>query len=238
MSTTNMTTADTRLRDTVLTQLEWDQEVDASGIGVAARDATVTLTGYIDTYAGKLAAERAAKHVKGVRAVANELEVRLKLDRTDTDIADDVVHALRVHGHIPAGVQATLHHGHVTLTGRVSGRYQKDAAESAVRHIRGVRHVANYIELTPQSLARDARKHIMRALHDHAALDGQHINVDVVDHVAILTGEAGSLLQRDAAEWAAAQTPGVTEIDNRIVVIDPRPSAGTAGGLDTLARRS
>jgi osmotically-inducible protein OsmY len=90
MATANLPAVDSRTRDMVTSQLEWDPQVDASAIGVAAKDGTVTLTGYVDTYAGKLAAERAAKRVRGVRAVANEIEVRLKLDRTDADIARDV----------------------------------------------------------------------------------------------------------------------------------------------------
>ena len=93
MSTITLTDADVRVRDAVLRQLEWDPQVDASGVGVAAKAGVVTLTGYIDTYAGKLAAERAVKRVRGVRAVANDIDVRLKLPRTDTDIANDVVRA-------------------------------------------------------------------------------------------------------------------------------------------------
>ncbi len=218
MSTANMTTADTKLRDTVLWQLEWDQEVDASGIGVTARVSTVTLTGYVDTYAGKLAAERAAKQVRGVRAVANEIEVRPRVGRTDTDIADDIVHALRIHANVPAAVQAAVHHGCVTLTGQVHRSFEKEAAEAAVHHVRGVRHVANYIKLAPQDVARDAMKRVARALHQHALLDSRRLEVEVIGHVATITGIAGSVLQREAAERAVAQTPGVTDVDNRVIV--------------------
>jgi osmotically-inducible protein OsmY len=122
-------------------QLDWDPEVDASAVGIAAKNGTVTLTGYINSYSGKLAAERAAKRVRGVRAVANDIEVRLKLARVDSDIAADVVHALELRSTIPDGVQAALHNGHVTLTGKVNWVFQKRDAEKAVRHIRGVRDV-------------------------------------------------------------------------------------------------
>jgi len=220
MSTRNQSNNDLQLRDNVQWQLEWDPAVDAAGVGVSALDATVTLTGYIDTYAGKLAAERAAKQVRGVRAVANEIEVRPMLDRTDTDIADDLVHALRVHSHVPESVQATVRHGHVLLGGRVDFRFQKQAAEEAVRHVRGVRHIDNHIEVSAKSVARDARKHIVKALHQNASVDAEHIDVAVTGSMVTLSGTTGSLAQREAAEWAAAQTPGITEVDNRLIVVN------------------
>ena len=220
MSTRNQSNNDLQLRDNMQWQLEWDPAVDAAGVGVSALDATVTLTGYIDTYAGKLAAERAAKQVRGVRAVANEIEVRPMLDRTDTDIADDLVHALRVHSHVPESVQATVRHGHVLLGGRVDFRFQKQAAEEAVRHVRGVRHIDNHIEVSAKSVARDARKHIVKALHQNASVDAEHIDVAVTGSMVTLSGTTGSLAQREAAEWAAAQTPGITEVDNRLIVVN------------------
>lgn len=96
VTTAMLTEADTRVRDAVMAQLDWDPEVDASAVGAAARNGTVTLTGFIDTYSGKLAAERAAKRVHGVRGVANDIEVRLRLERTDADIAQDAVRALEL----------------------------------------------------------------------------------------------------------------------------------------------
>ena len=131
MTTAHLTDTDVRVRDAVLRQLEWDPEVDASAIGVAAKGGTVTLTGYIGTYAGKLAAERAAKRVRGVRAVANDIDVWLKLERTDVDIASDVVHALQLFSTIPDGVQAAVHNGHVTLTGKVDWLFRSRQAEKA-----------------------------------------------------------------------------------------------------------
>ena len=142
------------------------------------------------------------------------------LDRTDTDIAADVVHALRLHNHVPQTVQATVRRGHVILTGRVDFRFQKQAAEDAVRHVRGVRHIDNHIEIAAKSVARDARKHIVKALHHNAVVDADHIDVDVAGSISTLSGTTGSLAQREAAEWAVAQTPGITEVDNRLVVVN------------------
>jgi osmotically-inducible protein OsmY len=218
MSTASLTDTDVRVRDAVLRQLEWDPEVDAGGVGVAAKNGAVTLTGYIDNYSGKLAAERAAKRVRGVRAVANDIEVRLKLERTDADIAADVVRALQLRSTIPDSVQAAVHKGHVTLTGKVDWLFQSRQAEKAVRQIRGVRHVINRITVAPRAVERDVRHRIAEALHRNANIDARHIGVAVSGDKAILTGSVGSWLQRESAERAAADAPGVVQVENRIVV--------------------
>jgi osmotically-inducible protein OsmY len=202
-------------------QLEWDPKVDATAIGVAAKDGTITLTGYIDTYTGKLAAERAAKRVQGVRAVANDIDVRLKLDRTDPDIATDAAVALQLRGTVPESVQAVVHNAHVTLTGEVKWLYQKEDAEKAVRHIPGVRHVLNHIDVTPHPAGRDVRRRIVQALHHNADVDARHVKVQVSGDTATLTGTVGTWLQRDSAERAAADAPGIREVVNRIIVEPP-----------------
>jgi osmotically-inducible protein OsmY len=219
MATANLTSADVRLRGAVTRQLEWDPEFDAAGIGVAVHGAAVTLTGFIDTYAGKLAAERAAKRVQGVRAVANDIEVRARLDRNDADIAQDTVQALRFQTGVPEGVQATVHIGHVTLTGPVEWLYQKEAAERAVRHVRGVRGVRNYIAVAARNPVKDVQRQITRALHRHADIDASRISVEVQGQIATLNGTVGSWLQREAAEHAAGQAPGISAVDNRISVV-------------------
>jgi osmotically-inducible protein OsmY len=221
MATTNLTDTDVRVRDAVLRQLAWDPEVDASAIGVAARGGTVTLTGFIDTYAGKLAAERAAKRVRGVRAVANDIEVRLKLERTDADIAADVARALQLRSSIPGSVQAVVHNGHVTLTGEAEWLFQSRESEKAVRHIRGVRNVINRIAVAPRAVERDVRHRIVEALHRNANIDARHLTVTLSGDRAILTGSVGSWLQRESAERAAADAPGVSRVENRIIVEPP-----------------
>ena len=225
MTTASLTEADLRVRDRVTRQLDWDPEVDASAVGVAAKDETVTLTGYIGTYSGKLAAERAAKRVHGVRAVANDIEVRLKLERTDADIATDAAHALELHGTIPQGVQAVVHNGYVTLTGNVSWVFQKREAEKAIRHIRGVRDVINRIDMAPRAVERDVRRRIVEALHRNADIDAHQIAVIVSGDVATLTGSVGTWSQREAAERAAANAPGIAHVDNLVGVV-PRQLAG------------
>ena len=221
MSTATLSDADVRVRDGVLRQLEWDPRIEASAIGVSAKDGAVTLTGYIDSYAGKLAAERAAKRVRGVRAVANDIEVRLKLGRTDADIAADVVRALELRSTIPETVQAAVHDGHVTLTGKVYWLFQSQDADRVVHHVRGIKGVQNYISVAPLAVVKDVRHRIVAALHRNANVDAQHILVSVTDDTAVLTGTVGTWLQREAAEEAAAEAPGIARVDNRLVVEPP-----------------
>ena len=217
----SLTETDVRVREEVRRQLDWDPDVDNSAVGVVAKNGVVTLTGFIDSYAGKLAAERAAKRVRGVRAVANDIEVRLKLDRTDVDIARDVARALELRLGVPDTVQAVVHNGHVTLTGKVSWIAQKKNAERAVRHIRGVKGVFERIEVTPERTEHDVRRRIVEALHRTADVDARHISLGIAGDVAVLTGTVGSWTQRDAAERAAADAPGIRWVDNRIVVEPP-----------------
>lgn len=221
MSTATLTEKDVRLRDAVQQQLEWDPAFDASGIGVTARGGAVTLTGSIGTYAGKLAAERAAKRVYGVRAVANDLDVTLAAGRTDADIAADAATMLKLHNEVPDTVQAAVHHSHVTLTGTVDWHYQRMQAEKAVRYIRGVRYVADRITVVPRAAGRDMRRRIAQALYRNATIDAKHIDVTVTGSVAHLRGMATSWVQRDAAERAAYDAPGITIVDNQIVVDPP-----------------
>jgi osmotically-inducible protein OsmY len=153
MTTASPTDTDTRVRDDALRQLDRDPEVDAGAVGVAVKDSVVTLTGYVDTYPGKLAAERAAKRVRGVRVVASDIRVRRKLSRTDVDLARDAVHALELHSTVPDTVLAVVHDGYITLTGKVSAVFQHRDAERAVRYIKGVRGVFNHVEVAPGAVS-------------------------------------------------------------------------------------
>lgn len=222
MSVAALTQHDVKVRDAVLHQLEWDPEVDASAVGVTAEDGAVTLSGFIDSYAGKLAAERAAKRIRGVRAVANELQVRLRFPRTDDEIAQDAARALALRTGLSESVQAAVHHGHVTLTGTVPTLFQREAAHQAIRHINGVTNVVNRIVVTPLSTYRDLRHRVTAALHRIADVNARHITVTVKGSTVTLTGQVTSWAQRDAAEAAAADAPGVTEVEN---LIDVAPGA-------------
>ena len=222
MTTATLTGTDLRLRRFVVRELDWDPGVDAGAIGVSAKDGVVTLTGFVDTYAGKLAAERIVKRVRGVRAVANDITVRLTVDRTDADIAADAAAALKVQTTVPDNVQIAVHHGHVALTGTVEWFTQKEAAAAAVQHVPGVRAVVNYIEVAPKPAFRDIHRRIVASLHRNADLDARNLRVEVAGDLVTLTGTVGSWLQREAAERGAASAPGIRRVDNQILVI---PSA-------------
>jgi osmotically-inducible protein OsmY len=210
---------DQRLRESIMRQLTWDPEFDATMIGVSAKDGIATLTGYVDTYAAKLAAERAARRVYGVTAVANELAVKLAEERIDPDIARDAVHAMKNRIDVPVGVDVTVRDGHVSLTGTVEWMYQKAAAERAVKYLRGVRGVLNHIVVKPRITPRDIQKRITEALHHHADIDARRIHVETDGAKVTLSGRVRSWIEKEEAELAAWRAPGVDTVNDRITVV-------------------
>jgi osmotically-inducible protein OsmY len=214
-----LTGTDVRLRNFVVRELDWDPEVNASAIGVSAKHGIVTLTGFVDTYREKLGAERVAKRVRGVRAVANDLTVGVMVDRTDPDIAADAVAALKLQTTVADKVQLAVHHGHVGLTGTVEWLTQRESAAAAVQHIPGVRAIVNYIEVSPKPVLRDLHRRIVSALHRNADVDARNLRVTVAGDSVTLNGTVGSWLQREAAERGAASAPGIRRVDNRILVV-------------------
>ena len=226
MSTVMLTQSDLRVRDSVLHELLWDSQIDASAIGVTARNGAVTLTGFIDAYSGKLAAERAAKRVRGVRAVANDIQVRLRLERTDPEIAGDAARLLNARVTLPEKVQAVVHGGHVTLTGSVPTLFQRAIAERAMHDIRGIKSVVNRMEVEPIAAPRDVQRELVRALHRDADINARGIDVTVTGNRVRLTGTVGSWHEREAAEQAASHATGIAVVDNQIGVrLDEGPSA-------------
>jgi osmotically-inducible protein OsmY len=188
---------------------------------VAAKDGVVTLTGWVDSYIKKWSAEEAALRVRGVKAVANDIEVRLpsSSERTDTDIAAEAVRALELDALVPLdNVKVTVSKGWVSLDGTVEWQYQKEEAERVVRRLTGVRGVSNLIRVRPQTSPSELKKKIEQALVRNAKTDAENIKVEVEGSKVILSGTVHSWAEREQAAWAAWSAPGVTSVENRITI--------------------
>ena len=222
MTGLDATAADLRMRHAVQEELDWDSQFDAAEIGVSARSGAVTLTGSIDTYAAKLAAERAAKRVRGVRAVANDIHVRLRHPCGDSEIAADAARELTRRPTLPTSVQAAVHDGHVTLTGTAITLFQKAIAENAVRHIAGVKGVVNRIQIAVGSPA-GLTARIAAAIARNGHLGGDGLEATISGDTVVLTGVVDSWQAREAAERVAMHAPGISRIDNRLAVSEGEP---------------
>jgi osmotically-inducible protein OsmY len=226
-----MKSPNTALQDRVTDELRWDPTVDAAHIGVAAENGAVTLSGHVASYWQFVAAEKAAKRVRGVVAVANELDVHLPPTsrRDDTDIAETLSRTLAHSISLPPGsVTATVRNGAVTLQGTVTWSYQREAAERIARDAVGISHVHNCIRIKPATSAHDVEKDIRAALQRRANLDADGVHVTVHGNVATLTGTVSSLAEDRAVWWAASAAPGIERVVDQLAV---RPALEPAFSL-------
>jgi osmotically-inducible protein OsmY len=211
---------DTDVQQDVLDEFVWDPEVEAAEVGVEVDDGVVTLTGTVESYMVKMAAEKAAQRVDGVRAVANDLSVRGPLTHNDTDIAKAAADALEANFAVPPErVEVTVQNGKVTLRGEVDWAYQRNAAANSVRYLRGVRDVINLIQIKqPKVSAAEVQSGIERALLRAAELDADRIRVRTDDGHVTLTGAVRSLAEKQEATFGAWRAKGVTQVTNNIAV--------------------
>ncbi|TMB78468.1 MAG: BON domain-containing protein [Chloroflexi bacterium] len=218
------TRTDEEIQRDILEELKWDTRVRPNEIGVAVKDGIVTLTGWVDSYLKKMAAEEAAHRVRGVKAVVNDIEVRLpsSAERTDEDLAKAALNALQWQAGVPADkIDVTVSHGWVTLKGEVEYGYQKREAERAVERLSGVRGVINLIRVKPGLSPTDLKQKIEQALVRNAELDAKRITVEVQGSKVILHGTVRSYAEKKAAEEAAWAAPGVSEVENHITISLP-----------------
>jgi osmotically-inducible protein OsmY len=212
---------DTELLASVQAELTWDLAVDDKGIVVSVKDGVVALAGHVPTYPSKWAAENAVKRMARVRGIANDIEVKpaSASQRSDKDIATAAVNSLQANISVPAqDIKVIVNDGWLSLDGKVTYFYQKQAAENAVRGLWGVKGVTDNITLKPPVQSGDIKGKIHQAYKRHADLDADKVNVGVSGSTVTLSGEVSSWHERDDAEKAAWSAPGVMQVQNRLQV--------------------
>ena len=211
---------DKTLRQNIIDELEFEPSIEAAHIGAAVEDGVVTLTGHVSSYAQKVAAERAVQRLKGVKALAMEVQVRYPFEaKTDDDqIAKRAADAL-AWNLVPAqSTKVTVQQGWITLKGKVDWQYEKVAAELAVRRLAGVTGVTNAIEVKPHAEPKEVKRKIMAALHRNAQVEANHIQISVKDGKVTLDGKVRAWYERGVVEQAAWSAPGVTQVEDNLKV--------------------
>lgn len=217
MQTKQQKTTNQELRDRVERQLDWEPAVTSTDIGVTADDEIVTLTGYVESYSAKLAAEKAALGTFGVKGVANDINVKPFTKITDSDITATAVAALESRIDVPSKqIKVILKNSVVYLQGTVDWKYQKDAAENAVSHLYGTTGVINKIEIVSPILTTGVKDKIEAAFLRSAELDARRLTVTAQDGTVELWGNVRTWSEKCVAEKAAWDAPGVTKVENHV----------------------
>jgi osmotically-inducible protein OsmY len=213
--------SDSEIERDVKEELKWDPNLDATDIAASVGKGVVTLAGFVKSYLDRYEAELAAKRVAGVVGVANDLEVRIPSvdERPDPDIARDAVAALKTQLPFSSeNIKVVIKNGWVSLEGQVEWQYQKHTAESAVRRIKGVKGVTNSIVLKPRAAPSEIKNKITEAFKRNAEVDANRIQVEADGSQVVLKGSVRSWIEREEAERVAWSAPGVTKVEDRIIV--------------------
>jgi osmotically-inducible protein OsmY len=212
---------DAQIQKDVIAQLNWEPILNAAEIGVFVKDGVVTLTGIVDTYTKKITAERSAKNVEGVKAVAEEIQVGVSpyFQRTDTEIAEAIMNALKWHTAVNKNkIKVKVENGIVTLDGNVEWDYQRIAAKNAIENLSGVRMIYNLITVQPTASPSDIKKNILEAFKRSANIDAEKVNVDVIGNRVVLRGKVHSINEKEDAAAAAWSAPGISVVDNHLEI--------------------
>lgn len=213
--------SDASLRDDIIDELNWEPSVDSSKIGVAVKDGIVTLSGTVPSFIEKTDAEKAVKRVDGVKAVVQNIDVKLKSTsvRSDEEIAEVALKNLKWNTNVPEeNIILKVENGWITLEGEVLWNYQKDAAKSAVRGLIGVKGVNNFIKVESKVQPENLKEKIKKSFVRNASIDAENVKIDVVGNKAILKGTVQSWAEKRQAERAVWSAPGIFQIENKLEI--------------------
>jgi VCBS repeat-containing protein len=216
--------SDLQIQQDVMEELKWEPFLNASDIGVSVKNGIVTLSGQVDAYSKKIAAEKSTKNVTGVKAIAEDIQIGVSPthDKTDTEIAEAVLNALKWHTAVQEEkITIKVEDGNVRLDGEVEWEYQRSNAKTAIENLSGVKSVINLITVKAKVLAADVTEKIMDAFHRSATIDAACIKPEITGNKVILRGKVRSVSEKEDAETAAWNAPGVTSVENKLLVDEP-----------------
>lgn len=215
---------DFKIQKDVMEELRWEPLLNASEIGVAVKNGIATLSGHVNSYIKKVAAEKAAKRVAGVKAVAEDIQVGISPSfiKSDTEIAEAVLNALKWHSAVQEEkIKIKVENGIVRLEGEVEWEYQRTNAKSAIENLNGVRLVINSITVKPRTTPADIEQKISSAFHRSATIDSGKIGVEVLGSKVILRGNVRSFAEKEDAETVAWNAPGIISVENKLEIEVP-----------------
>jgi osmotically-inducible protein OsmY len=214
---------DSEIQKDIMEQLKWEPFLKASEIGVAVKNGVVTLSGQVDSFPKKLAAENAAKKIAGVKAIAEDIQIGVSplYNRTDTEIAEAVLNAIKWHSAVrEEKIKIKVENGIVKLEGEVEWEFQRQKIKTAVENISGVRTVLNLISIKPQTTPNDVERKISAAFHRSATIDSGKVKAEVLGNKVILRGKVRSFSEKEDAEAAAWAAPGVLSVESHLKIED------------------